>query len=40
MDYVEKHDIPIRRHNKKKSSYLIDTNLLHISYEDGVLKDT
>ncbi len=40
MDYAEKHGIPIERHGKKKSPYSMDANLLHISYEGGVLEDT
>ncbi len=40
MDYAEKHNIPIERHGKKKSPYSMDANLLHISYEGGVLEDT
>jgi len=40
MAYAEKHAIPIERHGKKKSPYSMDANLLHISYEGGVLEDT
>src|SRR5471032_201074 len=40
MDYAEKHAIQIERHGKKKSPYSMDANLLHISYEGGVLEDT
>ena len=40
MDYAAKHDIPIERHGKKKSPYSMDANLLHISFEGGVLEDT
>ena len=40
MDYAAKHDIPIERHGNKKSPYSMDANLLHISYEGGVLEDT
>ena len=40
MDYAETHGIPIERHGKKKSPYSMDANLLHISYEGGVLEDT
>ncbi|WP_300651070.1 argininosuccinate synthase, partial [Pseudomonas sp.] len=40
MDYAAKHEIPIERHGKKKSPYSMDANLLHISYEGGVLEDT
>src|SRR5574344_1361502 len=40
MDYAAKHNIQIERHGKKKSPYSMDANLLHISYEGGVLEDT
>ena len=40
MDYAASHEIPIERHGKKKSPYSMDANLLHISYEGGVLEDT
>ncbi|MFA5678620.1 MAG: argininosuccinate synthase [Pseudomonas sp.] len=39
LDYAEKHGIPIERHGKK-SPYSMDANLLHISYEGGVLEST
>lgn len=40
MAYAETHDIPIDfAKNKKKSPYSMDANLLHISYEGGVLED-
>ncbi len=39
LDYAEKHNIPIERHGKK-SPYSMDANLLHISYEGGVLEST
>ena len=39
LAYAEKHNIPIERHGKK-SPYSMDANLLHISYEGGVLEDT
>ncbi|BFM21183.1 argininosuccinate synthase [Gilvimarinus japonicus] len=40
MDYCEKHNIPVDFSNKKKKSpYSMDANLLHISYEGGVLED-
>lgn len=39
MRYAEQHGIPIERHGKK-SPYSMDANLLHISYEGGVLEDT
>lgn len=38
LAYAEKHGIPIERHGKK-SPYSMDANLLHISYEGGVLED-
>ncbi|WP_434354307.1 argininosuccinate synthase [Psychrobacter sp. HD31] len=40
MQYAETHDIPIDfAANKKKSPYSMDANLLHISYEGGLLED-
>ena len=40
MDYCEKRDIPVDfAGNKKKSPYSMDANLLHISYEGGILED-
>jgi argininosuccinate synthase len=40
MDYAEKHGIPVDFAKKgKKSPYSMDANLLHISYEGGVLED-
>ncbi len=40
MQYAEEHNIPIDyAGNKKKSPYSMDANLLHISYEGGVLED-
>ncbi len=38
LAYAEKHNIQIDRHGKK-SPYSMDANLLHISYEGGVLED-
>ena len=38
LSYAEKHGIPINRHGKK-SPYSMDANLLHISYEGGILED-
>ena len=38
LAYAEKHGIPINRHGKK-SPYSMDANLLHISYEGGILED-
>ncbi|MDY6890848.1 MAG: argininosuccinate synthase [Pseudomonadota bacterium] len=40
MAYCERHDIPVDfSKNKKKSPYSMDANLLHISYEGGILED-
>ncbi len=40
MDYCEKHQIPVDfASSKKKSPYSMDANLLHISYEGGLLED-
>jgi len=40
MNYAEEHDIAIDyAGNKKKSPYSMDANLLHISYEGGILED-
>lgn len=40
MQYAEEHNIPIDfAANKKKSPYSMDANLLHISYEGGILED-
>jgi argininosuccinate synthase len=40
MAYCEKHNIPVDyAKSKKKSPYSMDANLLHISYEGGVLED-
>lgn len=40
MAYCETHDIPVDfAKNKKKSPYSMDANLLHISYEGGILED-
>jgi argininosuccinate synthase len=38
LAYAESHGIPIERHGKK-SPYSMDANLLHISYEGGILED-
>lgn len=41
MNYCEKNNIPVDyAKNKKKSPYSMDANLLHISYEGGVLENT
>jgi argininosuccinate synthase len=40
MDYAERHGIPVDFAKKgTKSPYSMDANLLHISYEGGVLED-
>jgi argininosuccinate synthase len=40
MDYAETHGIPVDfSKSGKKSPYSMDANLLHISYEGGVLED-
>ena len=39
LDYAAKHNIPIEQKQGKKSPYSMDANLLHISYEGGVLED-
>ena len=40
MKYCEKRNIPVDFSNaKKKSPYSMDANLLHISYEGGILED-
>ena len=39
LAYAERHAIPIEYQAGKKSPYSMDANLLHISYEGGVLED-
>lgn len=40
MDYCAERDIPVDfASSKKKSPYSMDANLLHISYEGGILED-
>ncbi|WP_308368250.1 MULTISPECIES: argininosuccinate synthase [unclassified Microbulbifer] len=40
MQYCEQHKIPVDfSSGKKKSPYSMDANLLHISYEGGILED-
>lgn len=40
MAYCEEHNIPVDfQKAKKKSPYSMDANLLHISYEGGILED-
>ena len=40
LRYAEQHGIPIERKRGQESPYSMDANLLHISYEGGVLEDT
>ncbi len=39
LAYAEQHDIPIEMKRGKQSPYSMDANLLHISYEGGLLED-
>ena len=39
MAYAEQHGIPVEQKRGTKSPYSMDANLLHISYEGGVLED-
>jgi len=39
MEYCEKHSIQVEMKRGKKSPYSMDANLLHISYEGGILED-
>lgn len=39
MAYADQHNIAIENKKGKKSPYSMDANLLHISYEGGVLED-
>jgi len=39
LAYAEQHSIPIEKKQGQKSPYSMDANLLHISYEGGVLED-
>ncbi len=39
LAYAEQHGIPIEQKRGKKSPYSMDANLLHISYEGGLLED-
>lgn len=39
LAYAEKHAIPIEMKRGKASPYSMDANLLHISYEGGILED-
>ncbi|MDM8544896.1 argininosuccinate synthase [Candidatus Venteria ishoeyi] len=39
LAYAEKHNIPVEMKRGKQSPYSMDANLLHISYEGGILED-
>src|SRR3990172_593348 len=39
MSYAARHGIPVEMKRGKKSPYSMDANLLHISYEGGILED-
>jgi argininosuccinate synthase len=39
LAYAEKYGIPVERKKGGKSPYSMDANLLHISYEGGILED-
>ncbi|AFJ01296.1 Argininosuccinate synthase [Methylophaga frappieri] len=39
LDYADQHGIPVEMKQGKKSPYSMDANLLHISYEGGILED-
>ena len=39
LQYAARHDIPVEYKKGKKSPYSMDANLLHISYEGGILED-
>ena len=40
MEFCEKHQIKVdQKHQSEKSPYSMDANLLHISYEGGILED-
>ncbi len=39
LGYASRHGIPVEMKRGKKSPYSMDANLLHISYEGGVLED-
>lgn len=39
LAYAEKHNIPVEMKRGKASPYSMDANLLHISYEGGILED-
>lgn len=39
LNYADQQDIPVERHTGGGAQYSMDANLLHISYEGGVLED-
>ena len=39
LAYCEQHGIPVEKKRGQKSPYSMDANLLHISYEGGILED-
>ncbi len=39
LDYADRHGIPVEKSAGQKPPYSMDANLLHISYEGGVLED-
>ena len=39
MAYAEKHNIQVEKKKGQKSPYSMDANLLHISYEGGIIED-
>lgn len=39
IDYAEKNEIPLSEGSKNEPPYSTDANLLHISYEGGILED-
>jgi argininosuccinate synthase len=39
LAYAERHGIPIEKKKGQRSPYSMDANLLHISYEGGILED-
>jgi len=39
MDYCTEHNIPVEQKRGNESPYSMDANLLHISYEGGILED-
>jgi argininosuccinate synthase len=39
LAYCDKHGIPVEKKQGKKSPYSMDANLLHISYEGGILEN-